>query len=373
MAMQDHSILDPNLKPKRDRLQARARSGIIFGLALFVLLQLGLGALVEGWRPELRDPTFEIKYRQLARLLSKHKQPPATVVFLGSSMTASGVDAGKLEEPLAASLGRPVVSYNLGINGNGPLSHLIHMERLLRRGLRPDVVCIEISPLMCDAGQSRLDIERFPANVLERHDLETLERFADPPDLRTEWWQSHLVPIHGHRGMILNQSARALVPFNERVELWSDVDGHGWRPRPVPLPEEHRHFLAEVESEFKARWVRHKVDPVPLAALRDLTALLAKERIMALLVIMPEGPMMRSLYISELAAPVMDEFAKIARQQGFPLIHARDWLDEDMFRDSYHLHADGAKAFTERLLREALTPTIVSLPKANQPQHARTN
>ena len=373
MAMQVPTILDASVKPKRHHFQARARCGLIVGLALFLLLQLGLGAVIEGWRPELRDPTFEIKYRQLTRLLSKHRQPPATIVFLGSSMTASGVDAGRMEGSLASSLGRPVVSYNLGINGNGPLSHLIHMERLLRRGLRPDVVCIEISPLMCDAGQSRLDIERFPANVLEHRDLDTLERFADPPDLRTEWWQAHLVPIHGHRGMILNQSARALVPFNERVELWGDVDAHGWRPRPVPSQDEHRHFLAEVESEFKVRWARHKVDQVPLDALRDLTALLAKERIMAVLVVMPEGPMMRSLYVTELAAPVMDEFAKIGQQHGFPLIHARDWLDEDMFRDSYHLHADGAKAFTERLLHEALTPTIVSLPKASQPQHARTN
>ena len=275
-------------------------------------------------------------------------------------MTANGIDASRIEEPLANVMGRPVVCYNLGINGNGPLAHLVHVQRLLRRGIRPDLVCIEVSPLMCDSGEVKLDIARFPANVLEHRDLETLERHADPPDLRSDWWQAHLLPIYGHRVMILNQSARVLVPFKERVELWKDADEHGWRPRPVPTPTEHRRYLAEVEQEFKERWARHKIDEIPLNALRELTDLLAKERIKAALVVMPEGPMMRALYRQELAEPVTEVFATMSRKHGFPLIYAREWLDEEHFRDSYHLHKTGAKAFTERLLREGLTPTLAN-------------
>ena len=345
-------------KPKNWQAHARARGAVIGGLILFVLAQLGMGVAIEGWWPELRDPTFEIKYRQFTRLVSQHAQPPATVVFLGSSMTANGVNARVIEEPLSTALGRPVVAYNLGINGNGPLSHLIHVQRLLRRGIRPDVVCIEVAPLMCDIEMTKCELGRFPANVLEYRDLGTLERFANPPDLRTDWWQAHCVPIYGHRLMILNQSAPALVPFNERAELWEDADVHGWRPRPRPAPAEHRHFLSEVENEFKWRWAGHKLDEVALNALRELTDLLAKERITTLLVLMPEGPLMRSLYAPESAAPALREFAAISQKHGFRLVQANDWFGEESFRDSYHLNSEGATAFTERLLREAIAPTV---------------
>ena len=356
--MRHRDDVTPN---KRQSFQARARAGVVVGVGLFLISQITLGTWIEGWRPELRDPTFEIKVRQLTQLQRPHQQPPATVVFLGSSMTANGFNAARIEQPLAASLDRPVVAYNLGINGNGPLAHLLHVQKLLRRGIRPDLVLIEVTPLMCDAREAELDIARFPANVLEHSDLDTLERHADPPELRTDWWQAHLVPVYGHRVMILNQTVRAFVPFNERVELWKDTDSHGWRPRSAPAPDEHRQILQQVEAEFTERVARHAVGEVPMQALRELTDLLAKERIATVLVLMPEGPLMRSLIPDETTQPIVDEFAALASKYHFPLVKARDWFDEDQFRDSYHLTEHGASAFSDRLLRESIMPTMSSV------------
>jgi hypothetical protein len=317
--------------------------------------------LIEGCWPELRDPTFEIKVRQLTRLRRQHPQPPATIVFLGSSMTANGVNAAMIETPLADNLGRPVVAYNLGINGNGPLAHLVHVQRLLRRGIRPDLVFVEVGPLMCDIAEARNDLARFPGNRLEHGDLAILDRHAASPDLHAEWWQAHLVPIHGHRVMMLNQSARVLVPYNERVELWADADTHGWRSRPIPPPAEHRAILLGIEKEFTERFGRLKMNEDSVNALRELTELLAREQIAAVLVSMPEGPLMRSLCKPAAIQPVMSEFAAIGRKHGFPLIQARAWFGEEAFRDSYHLHEAGACAFTERLLREMTSPSALSV------------
>ena len=345
-------------RAKGTRYGAHACRAVIAGLAFFALWQIGLGTLIEAWRPELRDPSFEIKYRQLTRLLRLHQEPPATILFMGSSMTANGVNAGLLEQPLASSLGRPVVSYNLAINGDGPLAHLIHMQRLLRRGIRPELVVVELSPLLCEVGQVKQEIRRYPPNLLEHSDLDIMERHADQPDLYTDWWQAHLVPIHGHRIMILNQSARTFVPFSERVELWTDADRHGWRGKKQPTPAEHERILEEIESQFKERGAKYKIDEVPLNALRELTELLAKERIATVFVLMPEGPLFRTFYLPERVAPVLATFAGLSRKHGFPLLSARDWFDEDKFRDSYHLHEQGANAFTERLLREIISPTM---------------
>ena len=341
---------------RRCQLQARARGAIVTALVLFVFTQLAMNTAIEEWRPEWRDPTFEIKYRRLTSLLNQHQQKPATVVFFGSSMSASGMKADVVEAPLAASLGRPVVGFNLATNGAGPLTQLIYVQRLLRRGVRPDLVVIELAPLFYEVGQAPIELRRFPADVLEGPDLNTIERYSQQLDLRNEWWQARLVPVHGHRLMILNQSARPLVPFSDRVEIWTEADGHGWRGRPKPTPEEHRQILHEIEAQFKTRYANYKIDPVPLQTLRELTDLLAKERIAAALVMMPEGPLLRSLYGPDVLTPLIVEFTAMSRKYGFPLIQACDWLEEEKFTDSYHLNAEGAQVFTERLVSELMRP-----------------
>ena len=89
------------------------------------------------------------------------------------------------------------------------------------------------------------------------------------PALRQEWWQSYLVPTHGHRLTILNQSALAFVPFNDRLELWHDMDAHGWRRREIPTPEDHRKFLARIKQEFGRRMAAYQVGEPPVKALRE--------------------------------------------------------------------------------------------------------
>jgi hypothetical protein len=343
--------------PSHRGLRARTRGAVLLGLVGFVLLQAGMGTLVE-CRPELRDPNFEIKYRQLVKLLSQHPQPPATVVFFGSSMSANGMKAGVVEEPAAAALGRPVASYNLATNGAGPVTHLVHLQRLLRRGIRPDLVVLEASPLGFEAGQNALDIQRLPAHILEYADLDTIERHASQPDLREEWWKSQLVPTYGHRLMLLNQSVRILVPNCDQIELWTDVDEHGWRPRPVPAPEQHQYALSQIDLQFRGRLAAYRADEAPLQALREVTDLLAQERIATVVVLMPAGPLMRSFAPPEGMAPVLAELDALSKKPGFHVVNAHEWYDESMFVDSYHLHQDGAQVFTERLAREAIAPAL---------------
>jgi Protein of unknown function (DUF1574) len=341
-------------------LLRRARGTLLLALGAFVLSQVGLRVFIDEVKPELRDPTFEIKYRQLARLLEQYPQPPAAVVFLGSSMSANGMKAEIVEAPLTAALGRPVVGYNLATNGGGPITHLVYMQRLLRRGVRPELVVLEVSPLLFAPGQASMDFLRFPADVLERADIDILERHRDLPELRDEWWKARLFPAYGHRLMILNQSARILVPFEEQIELWRDVDEHGWRGRTALPPEEHERALAHTRLVHKERLAKFKIDELPLNGLRELAALLAQEGIKTVLVVMPTGPFMCSLYVPGSTAPVMAEFAALSQQHGFALIDARDWYDEGSFLDSYHLHKDAAHEFTQRLVREALVPAAGS-------------
>src|SRR5262249_3328224 len=121
--------------------------------------------------------------------------------------------------------------------------------------------------------------------------------------------------------------------------------------------------LAGVKRLFTARLKDYAVartDRVDLAALRELSALLAKERIATTLVEMPEGPLLRSLYRPEGLAEIRSEFRSIADEHGFQRIDAREALGEEMFTDSYHLAEQGAEALTARVVREAILPRMSS-------------
>ena len=118
-------------------LQRHGRGAILWGLAGFVLLQIGLRVLIDFPYPVLRDPRFETKARQLEDLVRRAPGHPFTVITLGSSVTYHAYHAKLLEEVLAAEGGRPCVVYNMAEGGAGPLTHLLFVQRLLEKGIRP--------------------------------------------------------------------------------------------------------------------------------------------------------------------------------------------------------------------------------------------
>ena len=87
----------------RSELQARARTVVLGTVALFILAQVGLRGVIDVTRPELRDPTFEIKYRRYADLKSQVSPGPASVLFMGSSMTVFGANTAAVDAPAAQS------------------------------------------------------------------------------------------------------------------------------------------------------------------------------------------------------------------------------------------------------------------------------
>src|SRR5262249_5729664 len=147
------------------------KSAVLWGLALFALGQLALRIGIEYGRPELRDPTFEIKFRQLSSRLAESAASPKTVIFLGSSTTAHGMTADLVEDTVAGSLECPGVAFNMGTRAAGPLTSLIPLRGLRARGIRPDLVVIELSPPLYDSADEPSDLQRFPANVLEHEDV----------------------------------------------------------------------------------------------------------------------------------------------------------------------------------------------------------
>jgi hypothetical protein len=349
---------------KRRSLQTQARSAVIAGLALFVLAQVAMRLTIEEAHPEWRDPIFERKFQKMTWLLDETKPAPALVVSLGSSITVWGINAGKLESSLQAHVGRPVVAFNLANNGAGPMTQLLYTQRMLRRGIRPDAVVLELTPLNYGDAPTPHDALLHPAELLDRRDVEVVARHAPRVDLCSDWWQSFLVPVYGHRLALMNQVAPVMVPYTDRTEVWPDMDSHGWRHWDVPTPEQRASIVKHVQQEFHTRLCNYRIGQAHLQTLRELTELLERERIPTVMVLMPEGPAFRAIYADGAVTPLKQEFEAISRQHGFAFVSAREWFADEKFVDSYHLTHEGATELTERLSRQAVAQLL--RPTANE-------
>lgn len=343
-------------RPSRRGIRGRqGRAALLSGIGLFVLSQLALIGYIAWRKPELRDPTFEVKYRQLDRLLSASPTPPLKVLFLGSSMTAYDIDAGLLEQPLSQAAGRPVVCFNFGLLGGGPISELIYLGRLLQRGVRPDLAVIEVTPRVFDFPA---DLAFYQPHRLERREVPLIQRYNGADGLQWQWWQAFLVPVHGHRLAILNYCVRFLVPHAERIPCWGDIDSHGWVELVAPDPAAHTQSLEHLRSHDGPRLTDYQISTLSQQALTELLDLLTIQSIPTVLLVPPEGPTMRSLYPARAVAALIRHFADVSEAHHFPFVNAREWLTEEMLCDSFHATSQGARVFTERLGHEVLAPLL---------------
>src|SRR3954470_1530959 len=123
------------------RSRRGARTALLTALVGFFAIQAGLDVLLGG----LWQAYYSHKLRALRRALHSADHPQL-VVMLGSSRTDHALNGSAVEPLLARELGRPVVVYNFGVPTAGPVTHLLHLRRLLADGVRPDLLLVEVMP-----------------------------------------------------------------------------------------------------------------------------------------------------------------------------------------------------------------------------------
>jgi hypothetical protein len=336
----------------------QGRSALLWGLASFAALQALLAVALETVCPELRDPMFGDKLLRLGARTSGHGRP-YTVLMIGSSRCLYGFDAGRLDAPVSAAVGRPAVVFNFGIAGAGPVTELLTLQRLLGRGVRPDLLLIEVlPPRLSDLSE---EAAMMPPVRLWWRDLPLVERYGAPADrLRAGWWEDWPVPWYKHRFAILSRALPYLLPDGLREDgIWGKgTDGAGWAANTLALtPAERRRAEARAREEYLGYLSDYRPGGPGARALREVLDVCRRERLPAVLVLMPEGSAFRGLYPPEARARLDAFLAGLRRDYAVPLIDAREWVPDGAFWDSHHLQADGAAAFTERLgprLLEAL-------------------
>src|SRR5207237_4423858 len=168
--------------------------------------------------PELGDPEYGLRMERLCRRIVAAPSKPFTIVMLGSSRTSAGFMAGRLERDLRQSLNRPVIAFNFGITGAGPVMENLDLQRLLADNVCPDLLLIEVLPPLL-AGQVPHEVCRLPANRLWLREIKSLERYGAAARLmRASWWEEWPLPWYAHRFAIVSRIAPALLPYQRRMD-----------------------------------------------------------------------------------------------------------------------------------------------------------
>lgn len=346
-------------RPRRRPVAARARAALLWGTAAFVLGQLALALAIEWRLPQLRDPHYAHKEQRLLRRLSEAPAPPRTVLMLGSSRTVSALRGQEVERALAGPGGAPVV-FNFGIPGAGPLTELLTLRRLLARGVKPDLLLVEVLPPVLAGHVPLAEVTRMDPARLWPSDLPLVERYLPDSGVRAGWWQSLPLPCYSHRFAILSETAPGLLPLHQRLDWFRVIDDSGWGPPPNPDHSAERRQLGteNARREYAYYLSNFRLGGPNPPALRELLGLCRHEGIPAVLVMMPEGSDFRSWYAPQVLAQVEGFLTELRRDYGVDVVNAREWLPDDEFGDSHHQFPEGAERFSARLAREVIGPRL---------------
>jgi hypothetical protein len=316
-------------------------------------------SVAAGW-VAVHDLVFSDK----SALLGKHHaafqksddpDKPLAILALGSSRTLGGLDAQRLGRVLSAE-DRPAVAFNFGIPAAGPITNNLYLRRLVRAGIHPDFVLIEVLPPFL-AGQLSTPME---SRWLAPHRLRD-EEFAlldgwgfSMPRESVTLWSRWLAGSHLYRYALLSRNLSSWIPYEQLCDVRECTDSHGWAKTPFDsvTPEEHERGLKTAWKQYRYALGGFRLGGPACAALEDLLAFCRSEQIPAALVFMPESSAFLSWYTPEALQEVNAFMTELCDSYEVGLIDARTWIPDDRFADGHHLLPAGAERFTERLAEE---------------------
>lgn len=343
---------------RRRRAAGRAWNAMLWSLGCWAALQVAWGFAIDIGPADHLDPEYAERERLLLHRLAENPDRPL-VLALGSSRTVFALQARRLSE---APSGPPVTVFNFALKGAGPRLERLVLRRLAARGVRPDLLLVEVlPPLFNDPNGPHVEAFWLKGERLRTTELADVSAgHARSRRLLTEWVRSRLLPGDVKRDHFLRLARLEIPgpppPFTE--------DGYGayvCGGEKITADQRDR-LLAQAHAQYHTTFGAFRASAVQVEALRAILADARSASIPTALLVTPESRAFQAFYAPGQVADFDAFLAALADDEGVPLINARDWTPEDGFWDGHHLLAGGAAVFTDRFGREALQPLLRSLP-----------
>ena len=309
--------------------------------------QLVLAMAVEGPWAAIRDPEYGHKLALVRRQVKAAPERPL-LVAMGSSLTLNGLRP----EMLPTGRADPVV-FNFGLTRHGPVQQTLALDRMLRDGVKPRWVTVELTPLFLGQGMHELD--PIPAGRHTWGDVRFLCATGfRPASYAGSWLEARAASGYTSRFALMSRLWPSWVPWAERADfVWTHIDPAGWLACSPPRSATEAEAI-RVAAGAGQPPRRLPVDPESVRAVRLALARCRAAGIEPAVVLMPEASWSRRRLSAEGVRQVAALVADLRREFAVPVIDARDWCRDTDFRDAGHLLAAGAAQFTERFGREAL-------------------
>ncbi|MBL8792300.1 MAG: hypothetical protein JNM56_00190 [Planctomycetia bacterium] len=332
-------------------LDRRAKQSVVWFAGLFLLVQLaGSWLLDHPWLP-LR---FRTATRLLAHLDANHRRPD--VVLLGSSRFGIGLHGGTIAEVLAEghSGDKPFV-FNSCVEAGDAISAEFMFDALLERGVRPQLVVMEVSPETVNAW-----------NLWMNYHMRRQMRWEDFPPWLMDLARAHqhtrvlgyrLTPLYVHRCQLweaVAQRWRSAPSFSRdadrEAQTWHEVlDVKMTYPRPRP------EGALLVGLDLVRRYLRqYRTDGASAQALTRIADKCRRHGIEVLLVGVPLTSPHRALYRPEVESAFLAFMDCLTREHGCRFVDYRASMPDDFFYDNHHLYPEGCDAFSRKLATETL-------------------
>lgn len=335
-----------------DHPARRARGTLLAAVGAFAALQLGMWVLMDDWLPALHDPEYGYKLELLHRRLAERPNHALTVL-IGSSRSDLGFDPESLPRQTLPD-GREHLVFNFAVTGCGPVQELQMLRRLLRHGVRPERLLIEIHPLMLHQEDGFGEEMWIEPRRMDWRDLLLVKDYVFRPcHFVWRWCRCRLAPWYSNRFLILDRFARKWLDNRAPIHPWHALSDYGWLACATVTPEARRSQTDYAKREYAPMLNGYRVTEPADRALHNLLRLCAEKQIETALVILPEGSEFRACYTPATRGRFNDYMASLSRQFDVPVYDATEWCDDDDFWDSHHLLASGARHFSQRFGRQA--------------------
>jgi hypothetical protein len=244
--------------------------------------------------------------------------------------------------------------FNMSLLGSGPVMELMVLRRAFADGLRPQVVLLEYWPPFLYSEDSWSEWERITVERLSPRDRPVVgdyfpEHVGAESRMTAQYWN----PFWESRERLLIQVVPKWLRGERRFDwTWDTVDAWGWKPGfdlPPGESSDRARMLAACRGVYQPLFASYRISESADKALREAVAVARTHGAAVGLLYLPESTEFRALYPPSAEQQARDHLASISRKLAVPVIDAREWMDDGLLVDGFHLSHTGAAEFTRRL------------------------